>query len=64
MSVRPKEIVEILKKAGFRHWKNGSRHALWKKGDEIVPVSYGTKASWYLGPKMRNLMRRHGVANG
>lgn len=61
MSVKPKEIVKDLKRAGFAFWKNGSRHQLWKKGSEIVPVSYGTKASWYLAPKMRNLLRRHGV---
>ncbi len=61
MSVKPKEIIKDLKRAGFVFWKNGSRHALWKTGNEIVPVSYGTKASWYLGPKMRNLLRRHGV---
>lgn len=55
------EIVGVLKKAGFRLWKNASRHALWKKGEEVVLVSYGTKCSPHLAGKMRQLMRRHGV---
>lgn len=49
--MNPRKIVQLLKAHGFVLWRNGTKHALWRKGETIVPVSYGTKTSHrsYLG---------------
>lgn len=62
--MNPRKITQLLKDHGFVLFKNGSKHALWKKGAAIIPVSYGTKTSYrsYLGT-LQTLKKMGGAMN-
>ena len=53
-----REIVKLLKEAGFTLFKAGSKHILYKKGGVIVPVVQGQSTNPRAAVSLRAAIRR------
>lgn len=47
-----------LVEAGFVHVRNGSKHEIWKKGDQVISLSYGSGISPHTHRSFKSVMRR------